>query len=95
VKLSIDEVRAAAQLARLGLSDAELEAMTGELSKILEYIDQINQLDTAAIPPTAQVGDLVSVMRDDIVAPSLSVEEALANAPDRDGPFFRVKAMQD
>jgi aspartyl-tRNA(Asn)/glutamyl-tRNA(Gln) amidotransferase subunit C len=95
MRLTHDELRHVADLARLGLRDDELAALASELSSILEYIDQLEQLDTAAIPPTAQVGELVDVMRDDEVGPSLDVEEALRNAPARDGAYFVVRAMQE
>ena len=95
MKLTIDEVRHVADLARLGLSDDELEAMATQLSTILAYIDKLEQIDTSAISPTAQVGDLKDVMRDDEVGPCLTPVEALANAPSRDGDFFRVSAIQE
>jgi aspartyl-tRNA(Asn)/glutamyl-tRNA(Gln) amidotransferase subunit C len=95
MKLTRAQVEHVAQLARLGLTEEEKEALASELSSILEYIDQLEQLDTSSIAPTAQVGELVDVMRDDEVEPSLGVEEALANAPSRDGNYFRVRAMQE
>ena len=95
MKLTLEQVRHVAELARLGLSDDELEALASELSSILEYIDQLEQLDTGAIAPTAQVGELVDVMRDDVVEPSLGTEKALANAPSREASYFRVRAMQE
>jgi aspartyl-tRNA(Asn)/glutamyl-tRNA(Gln) amidotransferase subunit C len=95
MKLTRAQVQHVAQLARLGLTDEEMEALASELSSILEYIDQLEQLDTSSIAPTAQVGELVDVMRDDEVQPSLDVEEALANAPSREGNYFRVRAMQE
>ena len=95
MKLTTDEVRHVADLARLGLADDELEPMAAQLSTILEYIDKLEQLDTSAISPTAQVSDLKDVMRDDEVGPCLSPEEALGNAPARDGRYFRVSAIQE
>ncbi len=95
MKLTLEQVRHVAELARLGLGDDELEALAGELSGILEYIDQLEQLDTAAIAPTAQVGELVDVMREDEVRPSLDPEDALRNAPSREDGYFRVRAMQE
>ena len=95
MKLTRAQVEHVAQLARLGLTDEEMEALASELSSILEYIDQLERLDTSSIAPTAQVGELVDVMREDEVKPSLDVEEALANAPSRDGNYFRVRAMQE
>ena len=95
MKLTGAQVEHVAQLARMGLTDEEMEALASELSSILEYIDQLERLDTSSIAPTAQVGELVDVMREDEVKPSLDVEEALANAPSRDGNYFRVRAMQE
>jgi aspartyl-tRNA(Asn)/glutamyl-tRNA(Gln) amidotransferase subunit C len=95
MKLTLDEVRHVANLARLGLSDDELQAMASQLSTILEYIDKLEQIDTGAIPPTAQVGELADVMREDEVSPSLPQEAALANAPARDDGYFRVAAIQE
>lgn len=95
MKLTLDQVRHVAELARLGLGDDELGALASELSSILDYVDQLEQLDISAIAPTAQMGELVDVVRDDEVLPSLSAEEALANAPSRDEAYFRVRAMQE
>jgi aspartyl-tRNA(Asn)/glutamyl-tRNA(Gln) amidotransferase subunit C len=95
MKLTVEQVRHVAELARLGLSEEEMEQLSGELSKILDYIDQLEQLDTSSVEPTAQVGGLVDVFREDQVLPSLPVDDALANAPDREDGYFRVKAMQE
>ena len=95
MKLTVEQVRHVAELARLGLTHDEMERLSGELSKILDYIDQLERLDTSAVEPTAQVGGLVDVFRDDEAAASLPVDAALANAPGREGPYFRVAAMQE
>ena len=95
MKLTVDQVRHVAELARLGLADDEMERLTGELSKILDYIDQLEQLDTSAVEPTAQVGGLVDIFREDRVEESLPVEAALANAPAAGDGYFRVRAMQE
>ena len=95
MKLSVEQVRHVAELARLGLEDAEIERLSGELSKILDYIDQLDQLDTSAVEPTAQVGGLVDVFREDAIEVSLPVDAALANAPSLEEPYFRVAAMQE
>jgi aspartyl-tRNA(Asn)/glutamyl-tRNA(Gln) amidotransferase subunit C len=95
MKLSIDEVRHVANLARLGLSEEELEALATQLSIILEYINKLDEIDTSAIPPTAQVGELRDVMREDEVGSSLPQEAALQNAPAREDGYFRVRAMQE
>jgi len=88
--ISREDVEHAAFLARLGLTDQEKETFQEQLSSILEHMRMINELDTSQIPPTAQVIPLINVMRDDEPRPSLAVEDVLANAPDREGNFFRV-----
>ncbi len=93
--LSRDEVLHIARLARLALTDAEVARMADQLGHILDHIQKLNALDTAAIPPTAQVGDLVNVWREDTVRPCLDREAALAAAPVREGEYFKVKAIQE
>jgi aspartyl-tRNA(Asn)/glutamyl-tRNA(Gln) amidotransferase subunit C len=88
--ISKDEVAHVARLARLKLTDDELERFGEQLSAILEAVGKVSELDLAGVPPTAHPLDLVNVWDDDEPRPSLSVEAALANAPDRDGSFFRV-----
>lgn len=88
--LTREEVDHVAFLARLGLSDAEREQLRLQLGSILDYMRVLERLDTAAIPPTAQVIPLRNVMRDDTVRPSLPVAEVLANAPAREEDYFRV-----
>jgi aspartyl-tRNA(Asn)/glutamyl-tRNA(Gln) amidotransferase subunit C len=88
--ISKDEVAHVARLARLKLSEEELERFGEQLSAILEAVGKVSELDLADVPPTAHPLDLVNVWDDDEPRPSLSVEEALQNAPDRDGSFFRV-----
>jgi aspartyl-tRNA(Asn)/glutamyl-tRNA(Gln) amidotransferase subunit C len=84
------DVEHVARLARLALTDAELETMREQLNGILAYIDKLNELDTANVEPTSHAVPMVNVMRDDVEAPCLPRDEALANAPDRSGEFFRV-----
>ncbi|MFN2464418.1 MAG: Asp-tRNA(Asn)/Glu-tRNA(Gln) amidotransferase subunit GatC [Candidatus Dormibacteria bacterium] len=95
MKLTLEQVNHVAELARLGLSDDEKERLTTELSKILEYIDQLEELDTDDVEPTAQVNGLVDVFREDAVRPSLPGKSALQNAPSSEDQYFRVRAMQD
>ncbi|MHB8508853.1 MAG: Asp-tRNA(Asn)/Glu-tRNA(Gln) amidotransferase subunit GatC [Candidatus Dormibacteria bacterium] len=95
MKLSLEQVRHVAMLARLGLSDPELEAMSTELSGILDYIDQLSEIDTSMVPPTARIDDLGNVWREDVVGSSVGQEAALSNAPSREGEYFRVRAMQE
>ena len=93
--LSRDDVTHVAMLARLGLSDAELEQYQHQLDAILDAIGKLNEVDTSAVAETAQVGGLVNVWRDDEPRPSIGADRALANAPERDGPYFRVAAIQE
>jgi aspartyl-tRNA(Asn)/glutamyl-tRNA(Gln) amidotransferase subunit C len=79
-----------AELARLGLDEAERERLRAELGTILEYMQVLQQVDTSAIAPTAQVIPLRNVLRPDAERPSLPVEQVLANAPAREGDYFRV-----
>jgi aspartyl-tRNA(Asn)/glutamyl-tRNA(Gln) amidotransferase subunit C len=88
--LSRSDVEHVAHLARLGLADEELARLEGELNHILEQYEILSRLDTDAIPPTAQTIELENILRDDVTRPSLSVEDALANAPERDGDFIVV-----
>ncbi|MBI4304549.1 MAG: Asp-tRNA(Asn)/Glu-tRNA(Gln) amidotransferase subunit GatC [Chloroflexi bacterium] len=91
--LSREEVLHIAVLARLGMTEADVDKFREQLSNILENFEVLKQVDTTNIPPTAQSIDLQSVMRDDEVAPSLPQNKVLANAPRREGNFFRVKAV--
>ncbi|RPI27574.1 MAG: Asp-tRNA(Asn)/Glu-tRNA(Gln) amidotransferase subunit GatC [Actinomycetota bacterium] len=88
-----DDVRYVARLARLRLEPGEAERMTGELAKILEHIDKMSELDTADVPPTAHVLDVVNVQRADKVRPSLDRDDALKNAPAVADDSFRVPRM--
>ena len=90
MKISRDEIRHVAVLARLELDPAEEEAMTTTLDAILTYIDKLNELDTSAVEPTAQVLDRLPSWRDDVVTNGEDTDALLANAPARDGDFFRV-----
>lgn len=88
--ISREQVEHVAQLARLGLSDDEKDRLQQQLSQILGHMQTIESLDTSAIPPTAQVIPVNTVMRDDAARPSLPVEEVLKNAPRREEEFFKV-----
>jgi aspartyl-tRNA(Asn)/glutamyl-tRNA(Gln) amidotransferase subunit C len=93
--LSIDEVRWVAKLARLELSDAELDTMTRQLGAIVEYVDQLKQVNTDGVEPLAHALPIHNVFREDEPRPSLPVDAALANAPDRRGDFYDVPAVLD
>ena len=84
------DVEHVARLARLALTDAEIEKMREQLNGILAYIEKLNALQTEGVEPTSHAVPMVNVMRDDAPGPCLPLEEALANAPDRAGEFFRV-----
>lgn len=88
--ISREDVARVARLARLALTDAELETMREQLNAILAHIDALRAVDTSGIEPTSHAVPQFNVMRDDEPRPCLSVEEMLANAPDRAGDFFRV-----
>ncbi|HEX2033877.1 MAG TPA: Asp-tRNA(Asn)/Glu-tRNA(Gln) amidotransferase subunit GatC [Chloroflexota bacterium] len=91
--LTPEDVDHVAALARLGISDAERQRFAEQLSSILEHFEALRALDTEAISPTAQVLPLQNVMRADVVAPSLDVDQVLANAPRRQDGYFRVQAV--
>jgi aspartyl-tRNA(Asn)/glutamyl-tRNA(Gln) amidotransferase subunit C len=93
MELTKQEVEHIAALARLGLNEEELERMRVQLSSILGHVNQLSELDTEAIPPTAQVIALRDVMAADEPRPSPSRDEMLANAPDQEGGYFKVKAV--
>jgi aspartyl-tRNA(Asn)/glutamyl-tRNA(Gln) amidotransferase subunit C len=91
--LTTKEVEHVARLARLRLSPEEIETLRAQLSNILDYIDMLKEVDVAGVPPTAQVTDLLNILREDEVRPSLPPEDVLANAPDQQDGMFRVKAI--
>jgi aspartyl-tRNA(Asn)/glutamyl-tRNA(Gln) amidotransferase subunit C len=93
MRLSRAKVEHIAELAKLGLTEEEKKKFCGQLSAILEYAEMLQELDTEAIPPTATVLPLQNVMRSDEVAPSLSQQDILANAPDVAEGCFRVRAI--
>jgi aspartyl-tRNA(Asn)/glutamyl-tRNA(Gln) amidotransferase subunit C len=93
--MSPDQVRWVAHLARLELSDEELPAMTRHLSAIIEYVNQLQKLDTDGVEPLAHAVDIHDVFRADELAASLPVDSALANAPVRKGDFYSVPAVLD
>jgi aspartyl-tRNA(Asn)/glutamyl-tRNA(Gln) amidotransferase subunit C len=95
MSLTLEEVRKVAKLGRLDLSDADLALMQQQLSVILDYIAQLNELDTADVEPLAHPLPIENVFRPDEPIPSLSVDAALQNAPNRVGDYFGVPAVFD
>jgi len=84
------QVEYVARLARLAVTEEEKVLFTRQLSSILTYVDTLNRLDTAGVEPTSHVASLKNVFREDEREPSLSREQALANAPDAEQGYFRV-----
>lgn len=93
MKLSHDEVLHIALLARVGLTDTEVKRLSEQLSNILDNFEALQQVDTTGVSPTAQSIALQNVMSDDNVAASLPPDEVLANAPQQEDGFFRVRAV--
>ena len=93
MKVSREEVLHIARLARVALTEEEITTYSEQLSALLENFEILQQVNTDDVPPTAQSIELRSVMREDEVRPSLPPEDVLANAPNREGDSFRVKAV--
>ena len=88
--LTIEDARSVAKLARLALDEERLARFTPQLESILHYVAQIGAVDTSGVEPMAHALPLANVLREDVVEPSLSLEKVLQNAPETDGPFFKV-----
>jgi len=93
MSVSEDDVKKIAKLARLRLSDAEITLYGGQLTKILDSMTELNKADTNGVAPTTSVLGAVNVMRDDEPKPFADTEALLENAPERDGPYFKVKKV--
>jgi aspartyl-tRNA(Asn)/glutamyl-tRNA(Gln) amidotransferase subunit C len=94
-EISAAEVRHLAVLARIELSESEIESLTSELSQIVESVAKVSEVATEDVPATSHPMPLTNVFRPDVVVPSLSVEQALSSAPDREGDRFRVPPFLD
>lgn len=88
--VSVEQVRYIARLARLRFTEEEEQRLAEEMSEIISYVEKLNELDTSGVEPMSHVLDLYNVVRKDEIAQRISREEALKNAPDADGTFFRV-----
>lgn len=93
MKLSREEVLHIARLARLGVSDEDVEKAREQLSNILDNFQVLQTIDTTDVPPTAQPINLSNVLREDVECDSLPQEEILANAPQQEEDFFKVQAV--
>lgn len=89
-KISLDQVRHVARLARLALPEEKLVRITSQLEPILEYVAKIGGVDTSGVEPMAHALPIHNVLREDVARPGLTVEQVLQNAPESDGPFFKV-----
>ncbi|MFA5424155.1 MAG: Asp-tRNA(Asn)/Glu-tRNA(Gln) amidotransferase subunit GatC [Phycisphaerae bacterium] len=94
-RISKAEVRKVAKLARLQPSEAEVEEFTEQLAAILQYVEKMNELDTQNVEPLAHCLVVHNVFREDEIKESLGTEKTLANAPQREGEFFRVPKILD
>ena len=89
-RITRDEVLHVARLARLELSDDEVGRLQEQLSDILEAVSKVSELDLSEVPPTAHPLEIANAWAEDVPRPCLELDEAFANAPDRDGDFFEV-----
>lgn len=90
MRISKEDIEHIASLARLHLTEGEKDLFGLQLSRILDYMEKLNELDTTDVEPTSHVLPLSNVMRDDVSGPSIQREDALMNAPDHTDKFFRV-----
>jgi len=95
MSVSDADVKKIAKLARLRLSDSEVALYGGQLTKILDSMAELSKANTDGVPPTTSVLGAVNVMREDILNPFEDTEALLANAPERDGPYFKVKKVME
>jgi aspartyl-tRNA(Asn)/glutamyl-tRNA(Gln) amidotransferase subunit C len=94
-KVTVEEVERVAELAHLKLTQEEMPGMLGDLNAVLDYVAELNELDTAGVAPLAQVSELKnaageSVLREDLLRPSLDRAVVMSQAPETDGAFFKV-----
>ena len=92
-RITMDEVKYVANLARLAITEEEAEKFTNQLDAIISFAEQLNELDTDHVEPTSHVLDIKNVMREDIAKPGLPVEEVLKNAPDHENGQIRVPTI--
>ena len=90
MEISKEQIKHLAHLSRLELSEAEIDAMQGDMSKILDFVAQVEKLDLEGVEPLTQMSKSVNVMRQDEVANMISKEDALKNAPDANSDYFRL-----
>lgn len=89
-RITPEQVRHVAKLGRLALDEAHLQRFAGQIESILEYVAQIDRVDVSGVEPMAHAVPLSNVLREDAIGPSLPLDKVLQNAPETDGPFFKV-----
>ena len=93
MKITIEVVKHVEKLCRLRLTDEEQKKFTEQLTKILTYMDKLNELNTENVEPTSHVADLKNILRKDTIIKSMDIENVLSNAPDKDSNCFKVPAI--
>ena len=95
MQLNNETIARIAHLARLEVSEAEKETLLKDMNKILSFMEKLNELDTTGVEPLIYLSDEVNVLREDVVKQEITVEEALQNAPNQDGRYFKVAKVID
>ena len=88
--ITVDDVRKVAKLARLAIPEEKLPDFTKKFEAILEYVDTLSEVNVEGVEPTSHAIRMSNVLREDVVKPGLDLDKVLQNAPDSDGPFFKV-----
>jgi aspartyl-tRNA(Asn)/glutamyl-tRNA(Gln) amidotransferase subunit C len=92
-RITMDEVKHVANLARLAITEEEAEELTNDLDAIISFAEELNELDTENVEPTSHVLDMKNIFREDVSKPGLPVEEVLKNAPDHENGQIKVPAI--
>lgn len=92
-RITMDEVKHVANLARLAITEEEAEKLTNDLDAIISFAEELNELDTENVEPTSHVLDMKNIFREDVSKPGLPVEEVLKNAPDHENGQIKVPAI--
>lgn len=95
MKITGDIVKKIASLSKISLSESEIAEFTGQLGRIIDYMDKLDELDTSGVSPTSHAAEMNNVLRRDEPEESLPKEKALGNAPDRYGDYFKVPGIID
>lgn len=94
-RISMDQVKHVAHLARLAITEEEAEKFQQQLDQMISFAEQLNELDTDEVKPTSHVLDMKNVMREDVAKPGLPVEEVVKNAPDCKDGYIRVPSIME